>query len=203
MKRNYRNKKQKIALLLCMALIMMLTAGCGAGESGQTAESDNLEALEALEEGGVYVTLYAASELEESDRSPSDVSGEIETVDDLTTTMVTIVPEDSLNAETIVNEYNQMVITSLYGETIVINEVKTEGNQVWVDFDSKSLKALPLEEGTEGILFYHMARSITDNLGDVDDVFLTMDGGQDFRLAHLWFEASRPFYSGAMPMEGE
>lgn len=200
MKRNYKNGKQKIALLLCMALIMMLTAGCGAGESGQTAESDNLE---ALEEGGVYVTLYAASELEESDNSSSDVSGEIETVDDLTTTMVTIVPEDSLNAETIVNEYNQMVITSLYGETVVINEVKTEGNQVWVDFDSKSLKALPLEEGTEGILFYHMARSITDNLGDVDDVFLTMDGGQDFRLAHLWFEASRPFYSGAMPMEGE
>ena len=75
MKRNYRNKKQKIALLLCMALIMMLTAGCGAGESGQTAESDNLE---ALEEGGVYVTLYAASELEESDSSSSDVSGEIE-----------------------------------------------------------------------------------------------------------------------------
>ena len=46
MKRNYKNGKQKIALLLCMALIMMLAAGCGAGESGQTAESDNLEALE-------------------------------------------------------------------------------------------------------------------------------------------------------------
>lgn len=197
MKWNYKNRKQRVVLLLCMALIMMMLSGCGTSESGQAVESDNPEAME----DGVYVTLYTTSDIDEE--AASDASSEIATVDDLTTTMVTIVPEDSLNAETIVNEYNQMVITSQYGETVIINEVKTEGNQVWVDFDSKSLKALPMEEGTEGILFYHMARSITDNLGDVDNVFLTMDGGQDFRLAHLWFEASRPFYSGAMPLEGE
>ena len=200
MKRNYKNRKKTIAILLCMVLMGLLLGGCGAAGSGQPAEQDNLE---NLEEDGVYITLYLTSDAEETESDASGVSDELETVDDLTTTMVTIVPEDSLNAETIVNEYNQMIISSLYGETVVINEVKTEGNQVWVDFDSKSLKALPLEEGTEGILFYHMARSITDNLGDVDDVFLTMDGGQDFRLAHLWFEASRPFYSGAMPVEGE
>ena len=200
MKRNYKNRKKTIAILLCMVFMGLLLGGCGAAGSGQPAEQDNLE---PLEEDGVYITLYLTSDAEKTESSTSGVSGEVETVDDLTTTMVTIVPEDSLNAETIVNEYNQMIISSLYGETVVINEVKTEGNQVWVDFDSKSLKALPLEEGTEGILFYHMARSITDNLGDVDDVFLTMDGGQDFRLAHLWFEASRPFYSGAMPVEGE
>ncbi len=200
MKRNYKNRKKTIAILLCMVLMGLLLGGCGAAGSGQPAEQDNLE---TLEEDGVYITLYLTSDAEETESDTSGVSDELETVDDLTTTMVTIVPEDSLNAETIVNEYNQMIISSLYGETVVINEVKTAGNQVWVDFDSKSLKALPLEEGTEGILFYHMARSITDNLGDVDDVFLTMDGGQDFRLAHLWFEASRPFYSGAMPVEGE
>ena len=189
-----------MAPVFCMVFMGLLLGGCGAAGSGQPAEQDNLE---TLEEDGVYITLYLTSDAEKTESSTSGVSGEVETVDDLTTTMVTIVPEDSLNAETIVNEYNQMIISSLYGETVVINEVKTEGNQVWVDFDSKSLKALPLEEGTEGILFYHMARSITDNLGDVDDVFLTMDGGRDFRLAHLWFEASRPFYSGAMPVEGE
>ena len=200
MKRNYKNRKKTIAFLLCMVLMGLLLGGCGAAGCGQPAEQDNLE---TLEEDGVYITLYLTSDAEKTESNTSGVSGEVETVDDLTTTMVTIVPEDSLNAETIVNEYNQMIISSLYGETVVINEVKTEGNQVWVDFDSKSLKALPLEEGTEGILFYHMARSITDNLGDVDDVFLTVDGGQDFRLAHLWFEASRPFYSGAMPIEGE
>ena len=200
MKRKYIKRKKTIAILLCMVFMGLLLGGCGVAGSGQPAEQDNLE---TLEEDGVYITLYLTSDAEKTESNTSGVSGEVETVDDLTTTMVTIVPEDSLNAETIVNEYNQMIISSLYGETVVINEVKTEGNQVWVDFDSKSLKALPLEEGTEGILFYHMARSITDNLGDVDDVFLTMDGGQDFRLAHLWFEASRPFYSGAMPVEGE
>ena len=153
-------------------------------------------------EDGVYVTLYMSSDMEDTEGNAAKPE-DVDTLDDLTTTIVTIVPEDSLNAETIAAEYNQLVITGMYGEAAVINEVKQEGNQVWVDFDSKSVTALQIEEGTEGQLFYHLARSITDNLGDVDDVYLTMDGGNDFRLAHLWFEASRPFYSGAMPVEGE
>ena len=39
-------------------------------------------------------------------------------------------------------------------------------------------------------------RSIEENLGDVHSVYLTMDGGNDFRLGHLWFVAEEPFYSG-------
>jgi len=203
-----KHKKQNrvMAVFLCMIFLMAILGGCGNTDS-QTQEND--AAAESLEDG-VYVTLYMSSELEEhteentaENGEDSREPGEVETLDDLTATIVTIVPEESLNAETIVSEYNQLVITSLYGEEVVINEVKQEGNQVWVDFDSKSVTALPLEEGTEGQLFYYLSRSITDNLGDVDNIYLTMDGGQDFRLAHLWFEASRPFYSGAMPVEGE
>ncbi|MBR4944258.1 MAG: hypothetical protein IKZ26_02460 [Peptococcaceae bacterium] len=193
-----KHKKQKyaLALLLCMAFMLIL-AGCGNAEPSQ----DNSGAADSVEDG-VYVTLYMSSDMEDTEGNAAKPE-DVDTLDDLTTTIVTIVPEDSLNAETIAAEYNQLVITGMYGEAAVINEVKQEGNQVWVDFDSKSVTALPIEEGTEGQLFYHLARSITDNLGDVDDVYLTMDGGNDFRLAHLWFEASRPFYSGAMPVEGE
>ena len=193
-----KHKKQKyaLALLLCMAFMLIL-AGCGNAESSQnnSGEAGSVE-------DGVYVTLYMSSDMEDTEGNAAKPE-DVDTLDDLTTTIVTIVPEDSLNAETIAAEYNQLVITGMYGEAVVINEVKQEGTQVWIDFDSKSVTALPIEEGTEGQLFYHLARSITDNLGDVDDVYLTMDGGNDFRLAHLWFEASRPFYSGAMPVEGE
>lgn len=191
--------KRMIALILCILFLAVIPSGC----SSDAEETTDKTASESIEEEGVYITLYLSSEVgEETDKtavSPTNVT----TLDDLTTTMVAIVPENSLNAETIVSEYNQLVIMSLYGETVVVNAVKEDGNQVWVDFDSESLKALPIEEGKEGQLFYYLARSITDNLGDVDDVYLTMDGGQDFRLAHLWFEASRPFYSGAVPTEGE
>ncbi len=197
-KRNLVKQNRIIAFLLCMALLMALLGGCGNTESQQQVS----DSQDTVEEEGVYVTLYLSSEIEATEEQ-SNESGEVETVDDMTTTMVTIIPEDSVNAEAIAAAYNERVITGLYGESAVINEVKTEGNQVWVDFDSASLKALPLEEGTEGVLFYHMARSITDNLSDVDHVYLTMDGGQDFRLAHLWFETSRPFYSGVVPTEGE
>lgn len=191
-------QKQRIALFLCMLLLITLPFGC----SEKAQQPTEQPVSESAEEDGVYITLYLSNEMEDGAESGNG-SSEVATLDDLTATMVTIVPEDSLNAETIVSEYNQLVIASLYGETVVVNGVKEEGNQVWVDFDSNSVAALPLEEGTEGQLFYHLARSITDNLGDIENVYLTMDGGKDFRLAHLWFEASRPFYSGSVPMEGE
>ncbi len=197
---NHTKKSRMMALLLCMALLMMFLGGCGNTDEQQQTNSE----AQNVEEDGVYITLYLSSELKElEEQNAVTEPGKVETVDDMTATMVTIIPKDSVNAETIVDAYNESVVTGLYGESMVINEVKTEENQVWVDFDSESLKALPLEEGTEGVLFYHLARSITDNLSTVDHVYLTMDGGQDFRLAHLWFEASRPFYSGVMPTEGE
>ncbi len=198
MKRNHIKQNRVIAIILCMTFFMAILAGCSNADSQNQAGGN----LQETAEEGVYITLYMSSEIEATEEQ-SNESGEIETVDDMTTTMVTIIPEDSVNAETIAVAYNERVIMGLYGESAVINEVKTEGKQVWVDFDSESLKALPLEEGTEGLLFYHLARSITDNLSDVDHVYLTMDGGKDFRLAHLWFEANRPFYSGVMPTEGE
>lgn len=65
------------------------------------------------------------------------------------------------------------------------------------------MQALELEQGSEGMLFYNLARSIDENLGDIDEIYFTMDGNQDFQLGHLWFEASRPFYSGMIPSESE
>ena len=194
-------KQYAVLLLLCMVFLLM-AGGCGHTESQpDTTEQDVQSTVQ--EEEGVYITLYAPGETEEPESENTAVPGEVETLDDLTTTLVTIVPEDELNAETIVAQYNQLVVTGLYGEELAVNTVKQEGSQVWVDFDSAQVQAIPFEEGTEGVLFYHLARSITDNLGDVDSVYLTMDGGNDFKLAHLWFEASRPFYTGTMPVEGE
>ena len=106
------------------------------------------------------------------------------------------ISEKDLNAETIVAKYNEIVVQSLYGEMFDVNKVTKIDDKVIIDFDADSVKAIDIVEGEEGQLFYNLARSIEENLGDVHSVYLTMDGGNDFRLGHLWFVAEEPFYSG-------
>lgn len=193
-------KYDTILLLLCM-MFLLIAGGCNSREVETDFTESDVQEIQNQEEG-VYITLY----LPDNADKETDINAEIQnikTLDDLTTTLVTIVPEEELNAEAIVSQYNQLVVVGLYGEEFVVNEVRQDGNQVWVDFDSAHVQAMPFEEGTEGILFYHLAKSIADNLGDVDSIYLTMDGGNDFKLGHLWFDATRPFYTGVMPTEGE
>ncbi len=196
-KRNH----QKLFVLLCMVLcILMCTTaltGCGAnndknntvstvGEADKSQQSDSVE-------DGVYIMLYMLND----DSWETEIDADTEDADaELTTTLVAEISEKDLNAETIVAKYNEIVVQSLYGDVFTVNKVTKVDNKVIVDFDSDSVKSVEITEGEEGQLFYNLARSIDDNLGDVNAVYLTMDGGKDFRLGHLWFAAEDPFYSG-------
>lgn len=192
------------ALLLCIVFFLTVLAGCGA-EQTQPEATENEEPAPVAEDT-VYITLYLTNEFEEieaqSALAPEEgASGAGD--EDLTTAMVTSVAKDALSAQTIVDQYNQLIIETAYGQQLVVNKVEEHGQTVKVDFDSDSVKSLDIEQGYEGQLFYNLARSIDDNLGDVDEIYFTMDGGKDFTLGHLWFEADRPFYSGIAPIEGE
>lgn len=195
-KRNH----QKLFVLLCMMLCILLCTtaltGCGsedkdntvstAGKTEQTQQSDTVE-------DGVYIMLYMLN----ADSWETEIDADTEDADaELTTTVVAEISEKDLNAETIVTKYNEIVVQSLYGDVFTVNKVTKVDNKVIVDFDADSVAAVDITEGEEGQLFYNLARSIDDNLGDVNDVYLTMDGGNDFRLGHLWFAAEEPFYSG-------
>ena len=187
------NKKKTVSVLLCIGLLAFPLFGCGNGEQPKEAPKAGETELAKDE---VYATLYMTSEPEEDETAEENPEFE-----DMTTTVVTVVKKDDLNAETIAEEYNHMVVESLYGKQIRVKDVKQEGHSVKLDLDSKSIQELEIEEGTEGYLFYNMARSIAENVNGVDEVYLTMDGGKDFRLNHLWFEASRPFYTTMGPQE--
>ena len=180
-----------------MCFLLVVLSGCGAA-ADETQPVENDENSVQVAEDSVYITLYMPAENSQEEQGNGQSEEEA-----ITTTMVTAVAEDALSVETIVAEYNQLVVESLCGNTFVVNEVKEDNHKAWVDFDSASLQALELEQGSEGMLFYNLARSIDENLGDIDEIYFTMDGNQDFQLGHLWFEASRPFYSGMIPSENE
>ena len=195
-------KKCLVMLLLCMGLFMVLLTGCGTAPAQSEAAEEDLRTPVA--EDSIYITLYLTDAFEELESNAGDGTEEnTERQENLTTAMVTSVDKDALSAQTIVEEYNRLIIETAYGRQIVVNAVQETGQQVKVDFDSESVETLGIEPGYEGQLFYNLARSIDDNLGDVDEIYFTMDGGKDFTLGHLWFEADRPFYSGIGPVEGE
>ena len=195
-------KKCLVMLLLCMGLFMVLLTGCGTAPAQSEAAEEDLRTPVA--EDSIYITLYLTDAFEELESNAGDGTEEnTERQENLTTARVTSVDKDALSAQTIVEEYNRLIIETAYGRQIVVNAVQEAGQQVKVDFDSESVETLGIEPGYEGQLFYNLARSIDDNLGDVDEIYFTMDGGKDFTLGHLWFEADRPFYSGIGPVEGE
>lgn len=179
--------------LLGVSLSAILFCGCSAVEQKQPpVEETDVSA----ENDSVYLLLYLpeafSEELEADDDANAPESG---------STVVTAVSPDELSAASVVQAYNSLVIEPEYGKQIEILDVQEKDSQVWVDFDSESVENLGIEEGYEGQVFYNLARSIVANLNNVDEIYFTMDGGQDFTLRHLWFEASRPFYSGIVPLE--
>lgn len=196
------NRKHKILILLCVSFLLVALNGCGMKADKPDAVAKGDESTVSVADDGIYLTLYMSNE--NSDTLEQENQGTVtEPEEDLTTTMVTSIAQDALSVETIVTEYNQLVIESIYGKTVTVNAVQEKGHSAWVDFDSASVKALEIEPGCEGMLFYNLARSIDENLGDIDEIYFTMDGNQDFQLGHLWFEANRPFYSGLVPSESE
>ena len=199
-------KHNKVLLLLCLLLCAMLCltglTGCGneqdkADETVTTVTEIDEAAAPEIEDG-IYIVLYMLNE----DSWETEINADTEDADEqLNTTLVAEISEKDLNAETIVTKYNEIVVSSLYGDMYTVNQVTRNDNKVIIDFDSESVKAIGITEGEEGPLFYNLARSIEENLGDVNYIYITMDGGKDFRLGHLWFEAAEPFYSGRGPAE--
>ena len=192
----HHNRAMVFCMVLCIAFCMTVATGC----SKETQNTD-VSAVSQTEtqqdaaqiEDGIYIMLYMLNE----DSWETEIDADTEDADaELTTTVVAEISEKDLNAETIVVKYNEIVVQSLYGELFTVNHVTKADNIVIVDFDSASIAEIGIPEGEEGQLFYNLARSIDENLGDVNYVYLTMDGGKDFRLGHLWFVAEEPFYSG-------
>ena len=186
-------EKKTAVLLLAMFLLMLILGGCGA--HGQSAEDAVQQETDAQSAEGEYVMLYLTGLIEETEEDANGAP--------VTSTMVAEIETEPATADAIADAYNRMVVETIYGQPMTINDVQQNGGTVKVDFDSKSVEALPIEEGTEGMVFYNLARSIDENLGDVDEIYFTMDGGKDFVLGHLWFESGRPFYSGRAPGDCE
>ena len=188
--------KKIFCVLLCILLCITVLTGCGNDKTDDTVstvgQNDTTQEIVQIEDG-IYIMLYMLNENSwdtEIDANTEDADAE------LSTTVVAEISEKDLNAETIVAKYNEIVVQSLYGEMFDVNKVTKIDDKVIIDFDADSVKAIDIVEGEEGQLFYNLARSIEENLGDVHSVYLTMDGGNDFRLGHLWFVAEEPFYSG-------
>ena len=188
-------------MMLCIMFCMMTVTGCGNDKQenvvSTVGETDTSKQDTAIE-NGVYIMLYMLND----DSWETEIDADTGDADEeLTTTVVAEISEADLNADTIVAKYNEIVVQSLYGEVFTVNQVVKTENKVIIDFDSASVQAVGITEGEEGPLFYNLARSIDENLGDVNDIYFTMDGGKDFRLGHLWFVADEPFYSGRRPAE--
>lgn len=185
-----------VCILLCMLLGTSALSGCGVvSREDTTSKAAGVDAAEVAQqiEDGMFIMLYMLNE----DSWDTEITSETENADaELTTTVVAEISEKDLNAATIVDKYNTIVVQSLYGEMFSVNAVTTLENKVTVDFDSESVANVGIADGEAGALFYNLARSIDENLGDVNAIFFTMDGGEDFRLGHLWFAATEPFYTG-------
>lgn len=200
-KSRYQKYQQLLCGLLCVLFCMTFMTGCKVEKMEEAEETVFIaESTEqsAQVEDSIYIILYMLNE----DSWETEIHADIEDADaELTTRVVAEISEKDLNANTIVQKYNEIVVQSLYGEVFTVNTVTQTDSKVTIDFDSASMEAVGIVEGEEGQILYNLARSIDENLGDVNEVYLTMDGGNDFRLGHLWFSAAEPFYSGRSPKE--
>lgn len=188
------NMAKKILCLLTLSLLLVFAlsaSGCGQKEevAVQGPEVQPVEQEEEIET--VLVVLYAY-DAEEDD----------------TYTVVTEVAKENFGAKAIVEAYQTSVIQGIYGQNVGINEVKevapssddTQDGKVYIDFDGAGM--LELEDGLRGQFWGNLARSIDENLGYIDEIYYTMDGGKNFVSGHLRFLATEPFwYANQQPTE--
>ena len=194
-------KQRGIYVLLVLGIFVLLLVGCGTTPQASGKQNEpGQQAVQEQTEDTMYITLYLSNELDTLTQSEGQEQRNDE--ENLNAVMVAEIPKDELSAKRVVEAYNQLVIGGAYPSMLEINDVTEKDQAVWVDFDSESIGALQLEEGTEGLLFYNLARSIYESIADLEGIYFTMDGGKDFKVGHLWFVADRPFYSGVVPTEG-
>ncbi len=126
-------------LMLCVLTLCMF--GCGK-EQPDADLSETEQITEPAEEDSIYITLYLYDESEDVPESTEGQKSDPNGVEGMNAVMVSTIGKDQLSAETIVSEYNRLIIASSYDEPLTVNEVRESGSQVWVDFDSESVKAL-------------------------------------------------------------
>ena len=84
----------------------------------KVAESDVVSQEEgstaSVADNSIYLTLYLLDENIEAEQGTENMPSESDLEGDMTTTMVTSIDKDALSVETIVAEYNQLVIESIY-----------------------------------------------------------------------------------------
>lgn len=175
--------KKVFCLLTLFLLFIFSVTGCGQKEevAVQGQESSQVEQAET-----VLVVLYA-----------------YDAVEDDTYTVVAEVDKETFGAKAIVEAYKKSVVQSIYGHELVINEIKevapsavdAQDGKVYIDFDSMSV--IDWEDSLQGQFWGNLARSIDENLGYVDEIYYTMDGGKNFTVGHLRFQATEPFWYAA------
>jgi len=187
-------KKVLYLLSLSLLLILVLSAsGCGQKEEMPVQGEELLPVQQEEQIETVLVVLYA-----------------YDAVKDDTYTVVTEVEKEIFGVEAVVESYQTSIVQGIYGQELMVNEVKeiapsaadTQDGKVYIDFDSENIKNLALEDGLEGQFWGNLARSIDENLGYIDEIYYTMDGGKNFVSGHLRFSAKEPFwYANQQPTE--
>lgn len=158
---------QKRALcLLCISLLLMLSA-CGQKEEVSVQAPEVLPIEQEEQEETALIVLYAYDDIEDD-----------------TYSVVTEIEQASFGVEAIVEAYQTSIIQGIYGQKILINDIKTvapssetaQDGKVYIDLDGASIQQLNLDDNSKDQFFANLSRSIDENLGYIDKIYYTMDG---------------------------
>ena len=111
-------------ILLCISFLLVALSGCGTKVAESDVVSQEEGSTASVADNSIYLTLYLLDENIEAEQGTENMPSESDSEGDMTTTMVTSIDKDALSVETIVAEYNQLVIESIYAKTVVINDVQ-------------------------------------------------------------------------------
>ena len=169
---------RKKFIILCLLLTVGLVSACGKEtppqtQTPQTPAGDTQDDYEA----GPQIELFAYDAVE----------------DQQYITIYELQPDQEVTPENVAKAYQTQVMEGVYGQAVGINEVRVDGQRVYIDFKAADVEALGLGSGSEGSYFGNLAASIAANIPDIEAIYYSMDGN-DFVTGHLWFDKDEPFW---------
>lgn len=102
-------------LMLCVLTLCMF--GCGK-EQPDADLSETEQITEPAEEDSIYITLYLYDESEDVPESTEGQKSDPNGVEGRNAVRVSTIGKDQLSAETIVSEYNRLIIASSYDDRL-------------------------------------------------------------------------------------